>query len=43
MLEEIINNNSTENLIVEQEKEKIPLTEDVIASIEDINEEKKKN
>ncbi len=39
--EEIINNNSPENLIVEQEKEKIPLTEDVIVNKEDINEEEK--
>ncbi len=37
--EEIINNKTTEALIVEQEKEKIPLTEEVIVNNEDINEE----
>ena len=41
--QDIINNKSPEDLIVEQEKEKIPLTEDVIVNIEDINEEEKES
>lgn len=40
---EIINNESSEELIVDQEKEKIPLTEEVIVSSEDIDEEEKEN
>ena len=41
--QDIMNNKSPEDLIVEQEKEKIPLTEDVIVNIEDINEEEKES
>jgi hypothetical protein len=42
-LEEIINNESSEELFVDQEKEKIPLTEEVIVNNEDIDEEEKEN
>lgn len=38
---DIINDKTNEQLVVEQEKEKIPLTEEVIVSNEDINEEEK--
>lgn len=39
--EDIINKKTTEELIIEQEKEKIPLTEEVIVANEEINEEEK--
>ena len=41
--ENIISNKAPEELIIEQEKEKIPLTEEVIVNNEEINEEEEKN